>query len=413
MPRRNPFHQEKPLTLSSTTMTAQKSPIIVPAAAKRTDWRTQESVTDLLASLRFRRPRGGPTEQKFIREYLDAQIDDLKQDEIGNIYKIVGPIDPKIMWSSHTDSVHRLEGEQHVIVDGDWVRLPKNSKSNCLGADDMAGIWIMRKMIQAGVPGMYVFHYGEESGCMGSKWVAKNKPEYLKGIQAAIAFDRRDFGDVITHQLCGRSASDAFAASLCNLLPEGYLPSPNGIYTDTASYADLIPECTNVSVGYQNEHGTDERLNIPHILKLADKLCSLTADDLDTLVIARDPKEIDFEDSWYGSNRYYSTSGWMGGANAASNRRREERSNGTYRGKYGGKWQHLGSAYDNDDLNDEPGDEVFDRYESVGSFGTAMPKTMEDLLSEYPRSIGRILEAYGFSVEDLWEELQRDYNSGR
>lgn len=369
-------------------------------------WRKHECVQDLLACLRFRRPKGGATETRFIREHLDNLPTSFYQDECGNIYTIVGQDSPTVLWSCHTDSVHRMEGEQAVVVDGDWIRLPENSKSNCLGADDMAGIWLFRNMIKAGVPGLYIFHYGEESGGIGSGYIADKHPEYLAGIQMAIAFDRRNFTDVITHQAGGRCCSDEFAESLAKLLPGDYKPSPQGIFTDTANYITLIPECTNVSVGYFDEHSSSERLNIPHILALRDSLCGITQADLDALVIKRDPKAPDMdEDDFWGMGAYGYVGGGRYGYRGGSGRAKE-RADGVFRGKYGGRFQHLGSAYDVEDqfeLDDQPSRDV----ETLIADSSYIPSSMHELCEEFPTTLAKVLIEYGFSVDELWDEMSR------
>jgi hypothetical protein len=45
---------------------------------------------------------------------------------------------------------------------------------------------------------------------------------------------------------------------------------PTGVFTDSANFMELIPECTNISVGYFNEHTYKEALNIDFLEKLAD-----------------------------------------------------------------------------------------------------------------------------------------------
>ena len=60
----------------------------------------------------------------------------------------------------------------------------------------------------------------------------------------------------------------------------------SGVFTDTANYADVIPECTNLSVGYKNHHTRSESLNIDHLSTLLAALLEL---DTDSLVSTRDP----------------------------------------------------------------------------------------------------------------------------
>lgn len=159
--------------------------------------------------------------------------------------------------------------------------------SNCLGADCTVGVWIMREMILAGVPGHYIFHWGEEKGCIGSGNLVKINPKLAKRAQCVIAFDRKGSDEVITYQRSRRTASDEFARSLALMLPPGYKPSDKGIYTDSAEYAELVPECTNLSVGYSKEHTDEESLNLGVPLKLVNSLIQKW--DETKLVIVRDP----------------------------------------------------------------------------------------------------------------------------
>jgi hypothetical protein len=51
-------------------------------------------------------------------------------------------------------------------------------KPECLGADCAAGVALMVSMIHARVPGYYVFHDGEEQGCLGSRFLARRPCSY-------------------------------------------------------------------------------------------------------------------------------------------------------------------------------------------------------------------------------------------
>jgi hypothetical protein len=146
----------------------------------------------------------------------------------------------------------------------------KGLQTDCvLGADDKIGVYIMLLMIRQNIPGMYVFHVGEEVGCLGSKWL-KTKYEKIisKRYTHCIAFDRMGYGDVISSQKGRQMTSKKFVDTLAeefNNLIKGkgvYIWKPeSGVYTDSAEYASLIPECTNLSVGYFNQHGSRERFD--------------------------------------------------------------------------------------------------------------------------------------------------------
>ncbi|WP_316207482.1 hypothetical protein [Bradyrhizobium sp. SZCCHNR3118] len=240
------------------------------------------------AMLTYRRPFGSNSEAEYIERFI-APLG-VQTDKFGNRFLVVGEERPTILWSSHTDTVHRMDGVQQIRMTGSKIRLAKRERtSNCLGADDAAGNFIMMEMIKARVPGLYVFHYCEEHGCRGSGAIANQTPSFLDGIQAAVAFDRRGFDSVITHQRI-RTSSDAFARSMAEQLPARFKPDPTGVLTDTKIYMGIVPECSNISVGYENEHHPTETLCVQHLFELRDHMIKI---DASKFTIERDPKAED------------------------------------------------------------------------------------------------------------------------
>lgn len=261
----------------------------------------------LMEMLSYRRPGGCTTEEDF----LDAFIRPLKptEDAYGNLWLQIGEA-PEILWSCHTDTVHKDGGRQKLFLRGSLVF---SCADDALGADDTAGVWLLTEMIKAGVPGLYIFHRDEETGCGGSHWIAKHAPELLKGVKYAIALDRRGYTSVITHQF-GRCCSDAFAKALAAILGGDFAPDETGLYTDTASYTGLIGECTNLSVGYHDAHSGAESLDLAFIRDLRD---TLIAADFSSLVAEREPGEEDedwlgYETGTYGSAYGSATRRWSG-----------------------------------------------------------------------------------------------------
>lgn len=321
------------------------------------------SIRTLLEMLSYRRPNGSRTEKKFIRRFLSPL--GMQIDGAGNHYKRIG--DAPILWSSHTDTVHRNGGRQLTQVKDGMVGVV-DKQSNCLGADCTAGVWIMMQMIQAEVPGLYVFHRAEEVGAIGSSWIAENTPEFLTGIQFAIAFDRRATGSIITHQFGGRCCSASFALSLADAIGMGHKQDSGGSFTDTASYTDLIGECTNVSVGYYGEHSDGEMLDLDYIERLRD---ALIASDFTNLVSERKPGEVDY-DKWY--SKAYGYGDW--------------REHGTYSaGNYTSSYAR--GFYDEDQ---EKG------FQKTGY-------SLYALVRDNPAEVADWLEEYGISIEDLEEAL--------
>lgn len=246
----------------------------------------------LLDMLSYRRPDKSGSENAFIERFLIPL--GVTFDRYGNAILEIGD-SPSVLWSCHTDTVHKKGGKQKLDVDTfGLISLAENEKSNCLGADDGAGVWLMCEMILAKKPGLYIFHANEEHGGCGSEYIASETPELLKGIKYAIAFDRRGVTDVITHQAFERCCSDLFARGLADRLnilmaQQGQTaqlaPCAEGVFTDTANYTKLVPECTNISVGYYCEHTKNENLNSRYLMRLRDALIAL---DLEGLPVARD-----------------------------------------------------------------------------------------------------------------------------
>jgi len=214
----------------------------------------------ILEMLTYTRPAGSASEAEFIGRFITPHRPSLMA---GNLVVTV-PGDPDTLFSCHTDTVHKASGKQQVIYDEPLDMAFKQDKLP-LGGDDTAGVWLLLEMIALGIPGTYVFHYGEEIGCVGSKALAREHPEFLETFKRAIAFDRRGTTSVITHQMGDRCCSDEFGIALATALGGGYVLDDTGLYTDTASYMELIPECTNVSVGYDHEHGPEEFLDVAHL----------------------------------------------------------------------------------------------------------------------------------------------------
>ena len=253
----------------------------------------------LIDMLAYCRPANTATETQFIARYIVPT--GALPDAFGNYISRIGTA--PVLWSCHTDTVHRVEGMQSVSVEKGIATLAAGSKSNCLGADCTTGVWLMVNMIQRGVEGLYVFHRQEESGGFGSAYIAEKTPELLTGIDFAIALDRFGGDSIITHQAGGRSASDAFAASIAKQLPDGYFADAGGTFTDTANYTRIVPDCTNLSVGYLNQHSSAES----QCLLTAERLlAAMLALDVSQLVAERMPDDDDdWKDKDYGLLAYF------------------------------------------------------------------------------------------------------------
>lgn len=253
-------------------------------------------LADMLTYRRVSRQQG---EEEFIAKYIDV-VPGMNVDGYGNRWVMVGQ--SETLFSCHTDTVHFDRNTEHVPrqniqTDAAMSRFFKEKGTGCLGADDGVGVFIMLEMIAAKVPGLYIFHREEETGGKGSSYIARS-PEWsllLSQMKRAVAFDRRGTNSVITYQGCERSCSDEFANALCIALGMGHVPDDGGLFTDTANYYEHIPECTNISAGYENEHSDAEYLDVPYVMRLAEACLTV---DWEALPTVQDKGN---RDSLYGS----------------------------------------------------------------------------------------------------------------
>jgi hypothetical protein len=213
-----------------------------------------------------------------------------QEDKVGNYYLKIGD-SPSTMFTCHLDTASYKQVKVNHIEEGNFIRTDGDS---ILGADDKAGMIVLLYMIENKIPGLYYFFIGEESGCVGSGRLSSiwNTTEFSKYITKVVSFDRRGTNSIITEQLYGVSCSDDFAQELSNRLNStelgfSFSPDPTGIYTDSAKFISLVPECTNISVGYYNEHTNSEKQDIDFLSRLCKGVCMI---DWETLPIVRDTK---------------------------------------------------------------------------------------------------------------------------
>jgi hypothetical protein len=223
---------------------------------------------------------------------------ELQEDEFGNLFIKIGESD--VMFTSHLDTATSVSTSVNHVIEGNII---KTDGKSILGADDKAGVTIMLYMIEKKVPGLYYFFLGEEVGCVGSKKVAdKHKESKIEGINKVISFDRRGKTSIITFQASSRCCSDKFGEALAAELNKAdetfsYKNDPTGIYTDSAKFVSIYPECTNISVGYENEHTFSEFQDIEHLSKLAEACLKV---DWNGLPVERDPSITEWKSYGYG-----------------------------------------------------------------------------------------------------------------
>lgn len=230
-------------------------------------------------------------------------------DDHGNWFKMVGKEAPHVMFTCHLDTADYGKGAKprkvhHVFSKKNGAITVETDGTSLLGADDKAGMAIMLKMIRNNVRGLYYIFQGEEVGRIGSELLANEWAETGgPGIKVCVSFDRFGYESVISHQSGQRCASPEFVQALAdglNGMDYGMFESDNGgSYTDSYSFINIIPECTNVSVGYQGAHTHRESQDLSFLDWIAQRCCEV---DWHALPVVRDPigEEIDLSelDAW-------------------------------------------------------------------------------------------------------------------
>jgi len=262
-------------------------------------------------------------------------------DSHGNYYYKIGT--SKTAFTCHLDTACKTQ--VNVIHKFEKNIISTDGKS-ILGADDKAGMTVLLYMIYKRIPGLYCFFIGEEVGCIGSGKACDD--DVFTNYDRMISFDRRGTKSVITFQSSKRCCSDDFAESLSkqfNKYSMNMEPDNTGVYTDSAEFTHVIPECTNISVGYYKEHTHFEHQDIDHLIKLC--LASVKI-DWESLPVKRDPKQIEYKSYSYGSynskgyssyeydtkkyDRGYSTyDSWSGWDKSPSNAARAKKKKYPYR----------------------------------------------------------------------------------
>jgi hypothetical protein len=258
-------------------------------------------LTDILS---FRRFAGSEGEDAFIKRYIQP-VEGIKKDKYGNYYMHIPQSDGSFAdsaFTAHTDTVHVKDGMQPIyMVKDEGVMTLSTDGKDVLGSDDGTGIWLILNMIHAKIPGTYIFFREEEIGGNGSDYFFKHMVEEYQHINKMYSFDRMDTDSIITHQMGSRCCSDAFAKDVANEFNKepgfDYGTDPTGSFTDSANFTDLIPECTNIAVGYYHQHSITEYQDAEHAVRLRNRLLKV---DWYNIGVYRDPHEVEYDYDPYG-----------------------------------------------------------------------------------------------------------------
>lgn len=345
----------------------------------------------LLNMLTYKRKEGSVGQQLFNKRFIQPIMG--KPDVHGNYLcevlhggKVISldnaakVLPNSIAFMAHHDTVHMSDGLQKVFYDPHTHSAFVDGKE-CLGADCTTGVWLILEMIKAKVPGLYIVHTGEECGGIGSSAIVKDKPLWMENTIAAISFDRYGTNSIITHQMGLRTCSESFSSDLESILNLNLKSDSGGVYTDSYEYADDISECTNISVGYYNQHTSKEYQDVDFALKLRDALIKA---DWSKLKPYRDPTVMEYDDYGYGG-------GWK-----------------VVKNKSNGYWSNYGSSYvskfdeeyDTYATKDDNVDMLLGKYSSI-----------ERIVEAFPHEVAEVLSEYGYDRESLIRDILKCHDS--
>lgn len=206
------------------------------------------------------------TIRKHVLERLESYVDHLTLDRKGNILAQrscgtgKGPV---ILLNAHLDTVYGFEEGREILKHGAvW-----SSSKGILGADDRAGVSVLlelgRRMDEFQFNGTvkFIFTVEEEIGLIGAKNIDSH---FLRDVDAAFVADRRGSGDIITKGGGIQFCTEAFGTWIQELAKDAGLEGWKcraGGSSDTKIWATHGIQSVNLSVGYQNEHTSEEYLN--------------------------------------------------------------------------------------------------------------------------------------------------------
>jgi hypothetical protein len=299
------------------------------------------------------------------------------KDKWGNYYYKIG--ESKTAFTCHLDTASKTQVD---IVHKFEKNIISTDGKSILGADDKAGMIVLLYMIEKRIPGLYCFFIGEESGCIGSGKACEDS--WTRSYDRMISFDRRGTDSIITYQSSKRCCSEEFAKELAVRLNANGLsmkPDDTGVYTDSAEFTGVIPECTNISVGYYKEHTVMEHQDIQHLIKLCIAVTRLNWENLPTV---RDHKIIEYKPYSYGkygnskgfssydydSSKYSKSSGfsthdqWDGWDKSPAKRSQRRDNRRDYYSDYSYYDTFGGSGYDSYESKDKNGRAYFENLDN-------------------------------------------------
>jgi len=229
---------------------------------------------NLLESLLMVRGKSGNEQEirKVVYSQIETLVDSIKVDEYGNLLasKTYGDGNT-ILLSAHLDVVASDIDPNSNIINQNGVL---KREHGILGADDRAGISIIINILNELSAREFkgtlkiAFTVEEEIGRFGAENIDK---DFFSDIDFAISLDRRNSSDIVTHSSSQRYCSEEFGMMLQEFSRKrfgsnGYRCVRGGI-SDLTVWSAMGIESVNLSIGFYNEHTSDEYLIIDEWLR--------------------------------------------------------------------------------------------------------------------------------------------------
>lgn len=241
--------------------------------------------------LGLNRPHGSEGESLLLTALLDEY--DFSEDYYGNLYILDN--ESSVAFTAHSDTVsyNRKDLYQKLSNKEGVIYLDDKHQDNVLGADCGTGVYIITRMLDAGVKGNYFIFRNEENGRIGSEYMLNETPEMFNHLKQMVSFDRKGTHDIVTTQMGKPCCSTSYGCALSQSLGMGHTAAA-GSYTDSYTFNRVIPECTNISVGYEGAHTCNETQDTVYLEALIGNLIKV---DWESLPIVG--KELTDESSFY------------------------------------------------------------------------------------------------------------------
>lgn len=189
--------------------------------------------------------------QTDLKAYLNKELSKYYKNVISKDGFIYAKGKDKICLTAHMDTVHKEPVKDVVIGKEDGKHIVSSPQG--IGGDDRCGIYMILKILEAGLRPTIIFCEDEEIGCVGSSKFTDTKfINSLEKMYFLIELDRRGFGNIVFYDDANKDFHD-------------FVSDVTGYEEETGSYSDiceLSPACgissVNIGCGYYKAHTTNE-----------------------------------------------------------------------------------------------------------------------------------------------------------